>query len=236
MPLTRLIGREPEVATLRAGLQDDDVRFLTLTGPGGVGKTRLAIEVVGALHDTFPDGVVFVDLSPLTAADLVVPTIAAALGVRESAERHLIDTLAPFLAPKRLLLVLDNCEQVLEAAPVIITLLAAGPGVTVFATSRAPFHVRGEQAVPLLPLPLPAADRVLAVEEVAQFPAITLFVERARAVQPGFRAHHRQRQRRRRDLPPARWAAAGHRAGGGADQGASRRRHCSPGSSSDCRC
>src|SRR5215213_1576680 len=88
-PLTRLIGREMDVEMLRDWLQDDAVRWLTLTGPGGVGKTRLAIEVASVLHETFPDGVVFVDLTPLTDPDLVVPTVAAALGVRESGGRRL---------------------------------------------------------------------------------------------------------------------------------------------------
>ena len=120
-PLTRLIGRETEVATLRALLRNDDVRLVTLTGPGGVGKTRLAIAVAAGMVDDFPDGVVFVDLSPLTDPDLVVPTIAAALGVREVAGQPLLETLSTFLASKRLLLVLDNCEQVLAAAPDIVS-------------------------------------------------------------------------------------------------------------------
>jgi predicted ATPase/transcriptional regulator with XRE-family HTH domain len=184
--LTRLIGRETEVLTLRADLQCEDVRLLTLTGPGGVGKTRLAIAVAAEMNDIYPDGVVFVDLSPLTDPDLVVSAVAAALGVRESAGRRLSAALAAFLASKRLLLVLDNCERVLAAASAITTLLAASPGLTVLATSRESFRVRGEHEVPLAPLPLPAADRVMVVEEVAQIPAITLFVERARAVQPHF--------------------------------------------------
>src|SRR5215213_3771593 len=124
-PLTRLIGREAELAALRTALADDEVRLLTLTGPGGVGKTRLAIEVASGLHETFRDGVVFVDLSPLTDPDLVIPTIAAALGIRESPRRRLIETLAAVLAAKRTLLVLDNCERVLTIAPDITTLLAA---------------------------------------------------------------------------------------------------------------
>jgi predicted ATPase/DNA-binding XRE family transcriptional regulator len=185
-PLTRLIGRGGEVMTVRASLQDDAVRWLTLTGPGGVGKTRLAIEVAAGLHESFPDGVVFVDLTPLTDPALVMSTIAATLGVRESAERHLIETLSAFLASKRLLLVLDNCERILAVAPDLLDLLAASPGVTVLATSREPFHVRGEHEVPLAPLALPAPDRLGALEEVAANPALALFEERAAAVQPGF--------------------------------------------------
>jgi transcriptional regulator with XRE-family HTH domain len=99
VPLTRLIGREIELATLQAKLQHADVRWLTLTGPGGVGKTRLAVAVASGLHATFPDGVVFVDLAPLTDPALVVPTVAAAPGVRESVEQSLIATLSTFLAP-----------------------------------------------------------------------------------------------------------------------------------------
>ena len=136
--------------------------------------------------DDFPDGVVFVDLSPLTDPDLVVPTIAAALGVREVTGQPLLETLSTFLAPKRLLLVLDNCERVLAAAADIVTLLAASPGLTVLATSREPLRVRGEREFPLLPLPLPAADRLPAIAELAQVPAVALFVERATAVQPTF--------------------------------------------------
>jgi predicted ATPase/transcriptional regulator with XRE-family HTH domain len=185
-PLTRLIGRETEVATLRALLRNDDVRLVTLTGPGGSGKTRLAIAVAVGIVDAFPDGVFFVDLSPLTDPALVVPTIAAVLGVREIPGQPLIATLSTFLASKRRLLVLDNCERVLAAAADIVTLLAASPGLSVLATSREPLHVRGERVFPLLPLPLPAAEHVPVVEDLAQIPAIALFVERATAVQPTF--------------------------------------------------
>jgi predicted ATPase/DNA-binding XRE family transcriptional regulator len=190
VPLTRLIGRETEVLTLRTMLRDDEVRWLTLTGPGGVGKTRLAVAVASGLCETFADGVVLVDFSPLTDPDLVVPTIAAALGIREVGGRPLLETVATVLAPKRLLLVLDNCERVLSAASNLTRLLAASSGLIIFATSREPFHVRGEHQVPVLPLPLPdallASAGQPAMEAAAQNPAITLFVERARAVQPGF--------------------------------------------------
>jgi predicted ATPase/DNA-binding XRE family transcriptional regulator len=186
VPLTRLIGRELEVAALRAALRSDDVRLLTLIGPGGVGKTRLAVEVAGGLHEAFPDGVVFADLTPLTDPALVVPTVATALGVREVAGQPLIETLATVLAPKRLLLVLDNCERVLAAAPEITGLLTASPDMTLFTTSREPFHVRGEHEFPVLPMPVPAADQLPAIEALAHVPSIALFVERAMAVQSNF--------------------------------------------------
>ena len=185
-PLTRLIGREVELAALHAGLQDDAVRLLTLTGPGGVGKTRLAIAVAATMVDAYPDGVVFVDLTPVTDSSLVIATIAAVLGVRESAEQRLVETLSTFLSPKRVLLILDNCERVVAAATAVTALLATCPGLTVFATSREPFHVRGEREFPVLPLPLPGAGRLPALAALAQVPAVALFVERATAVQPDF--------------------------------------------------
>jgi predicted ATPase/transcriptional regulator with XRE-family HTH domain len=185
-PLTGLLGRETELAALRAGLLGDDVRLLTLTGPGGVGKTRLAIAVAAGMTETFPDGVVFFDLSALTDPALVLPTVAGTLGVRENAGQPLIRTLSTFFATKTLLLVLDNCERVLAAAQEITTLLGASPGLKVFATSRQPFRVRGEREFPLAPLPLPQTDHRGAFNEVAGNPAAALFRERATAVQPDF--------------------------------------------------
>jgi len=186
VPLTRLIGRETELRALRTGLQEDDVRLLTVTGPGGTGKTRLALAVAASMRDAFSNGVFFVDLSPLTDSALVVPTIAAALGVRESADHPLLEAVSTFLASKRLLLVLDNCERVLAATPEITTLLAASPGLTVLATSREPLHVRGERVLPLPPLPVPASEHLPLIGELAHVPAIALFVERATAMQPAF--------------------------------------------------
>jgi predicted ATPase len=184
--LTRLIGREAELAALRMILQRDDVRFVTLTGAGGSGKTRLAIAVAVEMGDVFPDGIVFVDLSPLTDPALVVPTIATTLGAREVVDQPLSQTLSNFLASKQLLLVLDNCERILAAAPDITTLLAKSPGLTVLATSREPLHVRGEREFPVLPLPLAATTPLPELGQVASVPAIALFVERAEASQPEF--------------------------------------------------
>jgi predicted ATPase/transcriptional regulator with XRE-family HTH domain len=186
MPLTRLIGREVEIEALRTILHRDDVRFVTLTGAGGSGKTRLAIAVAAEMGDAFPDGVVFVDLSPLTDPTLVVPTIATSLGVREVVDQSLSQTLSSFLTSKQLLLVLDNCERILAAAPDITTLLAACPGLSVLATSREPLHVRGEREFPVPPLPLPATTPLLELGQFASAPAIALFVERAEESQPEF--------------------------------------------------
>jgi predicted ATPase/DNA-binding CsgD family transcriptional regulator/DNA-binding XRE family transcriptional regulator len=185
-PLTRLIGREAELAALSAGLQDPEVRLLTVTGSGGVGKTRLAIASATAMRDAFPDGMAFVDLSPLTDAALVLPTIAGTLGVQAAAGQSLMVTLANFVSTRRLLLLLDNCEPVLGAAPELATLLGRCPGLTVLATSREPLRVRGEHEFLLMPLLLPAIDRLPAIEELTHSPAVALFVERACAVQPHF--------------------------------------------------
>jgi predicted ATPase/transcriptional regulator with XRE-family HTH domain len=185
-PLTRLIGREAEVEALGVMLRRDDVRFVTMTGAGGTGKTRLAISVAMDMLEVFPDGVVFVDLSPLTDPALVVPAIATKLGVREVAGQHLLQTLGEVLAASRLLLILDNCERVLAVAPEITALLAASPGLTVLATSREPLHVRGEREFQVLPLPLPTTTPHLEFGQFASVPAIALFVERAEASQPDF--------------------------------------------------
>jgi predicted ATPase/transcriptional regulator with XRE-family HTH domain len=183
-PLTGLIGREAELAALSAGLQDPDVRLLTVTGPGGVGKTRLALAAAAELLDDFPDGVWFVDLAPLNDPTLVLPTVARALGLREGSDRSLADVVSVSLAAKHLMLVLDNYEHLLAAAPVVSDLLKAGPNIVVLVTSREPLCLRGEQEVAIDPLPLPEYQDSYAV--LAQNPAVRLFVHRARAVKRDF--------------------------------------------------
>jgi predicted ATPase/DNA-binding CsgD family transcriptional regulator len=186
IPLTRLIGRDAEVAALRHALVDERVRLFTLTGAGGTGKTRLAIAVAAAAATAFPDGTYFVDLAPVREPDLVVPTIATTFGLRESADRSLRAGLGRFLATKRLLLLLDNCEHVLAASLEIAAMLGANPDLTVLATSRAPLRIRGEREFPLPPLDTPKADLSLDENELAAMPAVALFVERAGECQPDF--------------------------------------------------
>jgi predicted ATPase len=186
VPPTRLIGREAEVAAIAHLLAQDDVRLVTLTGPGGTGKTRLALEVAAGALARYPDGVCFVDLSALTDPTLVVPTIAATLGVRDVAGQPLLQTLSHAVRPKRMLLLLDNCEQVLAAAPDVAALLATSPRLAVLATSRASLRIRGEHEFPLLPLPAPAADPLPPLEALAQAPSVALFVDLASASRPDF--------------------------------------------------
>ncbi|MCC2628243.1 MAG: putative ATPase [Thermomicrobiales bacterium] len=186
LPLTSLLGREQDLVELISLLEEHNVRLVTLTGVGGSGKTRLALEVAARLQDAFADGAVFIDLTPLRDAAFVLPTVADALGVRERPGHPLRETLARFLAQKQLLLLLDNCEQVLAAAPEIATLVGTCPHLSVLATSREALRLRGERLFPVSPLPLPASERVDSVDEVARVPAVALFVERATANHPGF--------------------------------------------------
>jgi predicted ATPase/DNA-binding CsgD family transcriptional regulator/transcriptional regulator with XRE-family HTH domain len=184
-PLTPLLGREDDVARvstlLRAG-----VRLLTLTGPGGVGKTRLSLQVATGARPLFADGVAFVPLAPLADADLVLPTIAQVLGVRESGSQLVGALLRHALQRQRLLLVLDNFEHLLPAAVAVAALLEDCPGLALLATSRAPLRVRGEQEYPVAPLASPSFEHMVTLEEAEQSPAVRLFVERAQAASPSF--------------------------------------------------
>src|SRR5919202_1495160 len=185
LQLTPFIGREQQVNTLRQMLLRADVRLLTFTGSGGLCQTRLAIEVAGALFDRFGDGVHFVSLAAVSDSELVVPTIARALGVNELAPRSLAESLAERLADKQLLLVLDNFEQVVLAAPVLARLLVASSGLKLLATSRVRLRISGEHAFSVPPLASPAAEE-FHVQDLEHYEAVRLFVERARAVKPEF--------------------------------------------------
>ncbi len=184
--LTPIIGRDMEVAALLHLLGHGGVRLVTLTGPGGVGKTRLALDFVQRVAGQFRDGVVWVPLAATTDPALVLPTIAAACGVRDAGAHQVLNLLQHVLHPQHRLLVLDNVEHLRPAAPDLVALLGACPQLTVFTTSRAPLHVRGEQEFPVAPLPLPALDDIPHVEEVVQSPAVQLFVARAQAAYPNF--------------------------------------------------
>ena len=186
MPPTPLIGRERDVAALRTLLEQDGARLVTLTGAGGVGKTRLALEVANEAASGFPDGVAFVALAPIADSDLLVPTIGQALGLREAGGRPVRELVYGYLREKHLLLVLDNLEHLLEAAPEVATLLTSSPLLKILATSRAPLRLRGEREYPVAPLTAPDPALTPDVETVFEAPAAGLFVERALDANPSF--------------------------------------------------
>ncbi len=183
---TPFIGREKEMATVRDLLCREDVRLLTLTGVGGTGKTRLALQVAAELCDLFTDGAYFVNLAPISDPEFVVPTIAQALSIREVAGQPLLEHLKEELQQKQLLLVLDNFEQVVTAAPGVLDLLAACPKLKVLVTSRKMLRVRAEHEFTVPPLALPDPTRLPELTELSHYAAVALFIQRAQAVQPDF--------------------------------------------------
>jgi predicted ATPase len=186
VPRSRLIDREQERAQTQALLQRDDVGLVTLTGPGGVGKTRVAMQVASDLASRFADGVAFISLAALKDATLVVPTVARALGVSQTGDDSQEEQLLAYLEPRDVLLVLDNAEQVVSAAPLAAQALELAPQLKLLITSREPLRVRDEQLVPVPPLALPDPAHILDLEHLVQIPAVALFVEHAREARPDF--------------------------------------------------
>ena len=179
-PPTSLVGRNDDITELLAIFREGDVRLVTLTGPGGVGKTRLALSVAETTTDEFPDGVCFVDLTPVPTDQHVLPTIAAALGVTAPTDENLADAVDAFLRSRRLLLVLDNIEHVPGAWPIPARLLRHAPQLRVLVTSRSPLGISGELTYEVNPLQLPRLRPLPPLAELERTPAVELFVERAR--------------------------------------------------------
>jgi predicted ATPase/DNA-binding XRE family transcriptional regulator len=187
--LTDLLGREQETATIVQRLRDDQARLLTIVGPPGIGKTRLSLQVIAALkaaEGQFSGGVFFVSLAELQEPALLAATIAQALRLPDPGQQTPLEHVCIMLKAERALLVLDNFEHLLAAAPQLVRILAACPGVKVLATSRSALRMRGEQIFAVAPLGLPDLSAPLSAEQAARAPAVQLFIERTQALVPGF--------------------------------------------------
>lgn len=186
IPLTPLFGRERDIRAIEALLKDPAVRLVTLTGPAGVGKTRLALQVAANARAAAERAVVFVELIPIQEPERVLAAIAQALGIGLGGEQSLLEKLVRALRHRECVLVLDNFEQVLQAARPLLDVLMACPGVQALVTSRVALNVRGERCVPVAPLALPEAWASFSLEGLCRAPTVALFVDRAQAVAPEF--------------------------------------------------
>jgi predicted ATPase/transcriptional regulator with XRE-family HTH domain len=186
IPPSALIGRDPQVAELVSRLSGGIGQLITLTGPGGVGKTRLALEAAHRAAPAFPEGTIFVDLAPVTDPNQVASALARALSIKESGRHSTRDALRIALLNRRLLLLLDNFEQVINAAPLVGELLAGAPDLRVLVTSREALRIRGEAEVVVEPLDLPTEREKYDLDALAHSPAVALFVQNAEPAKPGF--------------------------------------------------
>jgi predicted ATPase/transcriptional regulator with XRE-family HTH domain len=185
--LTTFVGREREIASLQKLLVRPETRLVTVTGPGGIGKTSLAIQVATEVAGSYRDGARFVSLAPVRDPSLVATAIATGLGLQDRGAREPARALASYLAGKQTMLVLDNFEHVLDAAPLVVDVLLASPALTVLVTSRTPLRLEGEQEFPVAPLSVPPARRWASLERLTDHEAVALFVQRARQHRPEFR-------------------------------------------------
>ncbi|KPK09736.1 MAG: hypothetical protein AMJ56_10015 [Anaerolineae bacterium SG8_19] len=189
---TPFIGRERELGEVVALFKEPNCRLVTLTGPGGVGKTRLALHVARTLSGHYQDGIFFVDLAPIFTPDLVAGRIARALGLKEGPARTPVDSIKDHLRDRHCLVLLDNFEQIVTAAPVVSELIAAVPGLDILVTSREILHLYGEQEYPVSPLAIP--DRTKPTAELSEYESVALFVRHAQLSNPNFRLTEKNAQ------------------------------------------
>lgn len=185
-PLTALVGRDRELEEVRGMLLEPDTHLVTITGPAGVGKTRFALALTHYLRAEYQHGAAFVSLLASSGPELVLPNIARAFNIRDEGERSLDERLSAYLRHRQMLVVLDNFEQVVDAAPVVTELLAGCPALKVLVTSSVLLRVQGEREYALLPLPFPQPDELPTLEELSRMESVALFVQRARVVRPDF--------------------------------------------------